>query len=191
MANSNKYLDLTKQWIERLVIGLNLCPFAKYPFNEGLIHYELSDSDDFRPMMEELVNLIERLNSVEAEEISNALMIYSSDVSFEFMLDLEYSFLGLLEEAGLDTKYQTVVFHPQFRYEGEEPNAHGNFTNRSPYPMVHVLRAEEVSNAIATTINVDLIPENNAAKLDRLALKKVSEVFEEGFEDRVAKALNN
>jgi hypothetical protein len=189
MANSNKYLDLTKQWIERLVIGLNLCPFAKHSFDNGLIHYELSDSDDFRPMMEELVNLIEKLNSTEVEEISNALMIYSSDVSFEYMLDLEYSFLGLLEEAGLDTKYQTVVFHPQFRYEGEETNAHGNFTNRSPYPMIHILRAEEVSNAIAMTINVDKIPENNAAKLGRLALIKVSEIFEEGFEDRVEKAL--
>ena len=182
-------MDLTKQWIERLVIGLNLCPFAKYSFDDGLIHYGLSDSDDFRPMMEELVDLIEKLNSVEVEEISNALMIYTSDISFEFMLDLEYSFLGLLEEAGLDTKYQTVVFHPQFRYEGEEVNAHGNFTNRSPYPMIHVLRAEEVSEAIAKTLNVDLIPVNNAAKLDKLALSKISEVFEDGFEDRVAKAL--
>ncbi|MFT6333596.1 MAG: hypothetical protein ACI86M_000338 [Saprospiraceae bacterium] len=189
MVNSNKYLDLTKQWVERLVIGLNLCPFAKHSFNNGLIHYELSESDDFRPMMEELVILIEKLNATEQEEISNALMIYSSDVSFEFLLDLEYSFLGVLEEAGLDTKYQTVAFHPQFRYEGEEINSHGNFTNRSPYPMIHILRAEEVSNAIATTLNVELIPENNAAKLDRLALKRISEVFEEGFEDRVAKAL--
>ena len=190
MANSIKYLDVTKQWIERLVIGLNLCPFARHSFHDGLIHYELSDSDDFRPMMEELVNLIEKLDSIEPEEISNALIIYTSDVSFEYMLDLEYSFIGVLEEAGLDTKFQTVVFHPQFRYEGEELNAHGNFTNRSPYPMIHILRAEEVSNAIATTINVDLIPENNAAKLDRLALKKISEVFEDGFEDRVEKALN-
>ena len=189
MVNSNKYLDLTKQWIERLVIGLNLCPFAKFSFQEGLIHYELSDSDDFRPMMEELVNLIEKMNSVENDVISNSLMIYSSDISFEFMLDLEYSFLGLLEEAGLDTKYQTVVFHPQFRYEGEDLNAHGNFTNRSPYSMIHILRAEEVSNAIATTLNVDLIPVNNAAKLERLGITKISEVFENGFEERVLKAL--
>lgn len=189
MESSNKYLNLTKQWIERFVIDLNLCPFAKYSFDDGFIHYELSDSDDFRPMMEELVDLIEKLNGAEAEEISNALVVYMSDVSFEFMLDLEYSFLGVLEEAGLDIKYQTVVFHPQFRYEGEETNAHGNFTNRSPYPMMHILRAEEVSDAIATTINVDLIPENNATKLEKLALKRISEVFEEGFEDRVAKAL--
>ena len=55
--------------------------------------------------------------------------------------------------------------------------------------MMHILRAEEVSDAIATTINVDLIPENNATKLEKLALKRISEVFEEGFEDRVAKAL--
>jgi len=189
MANSSNYLDTTKRWIERLVIGLNLCPFAKHSFDNGLIHYELSESDDFKPMMEELVLLIEKLNSVEAEEISNAFIVYSSDVSFEFLLDLEYSFLGLLEEAGLDTKYQTVVFHPQFRYEGEDVRSYGNFTNRSPYAMIHILRAEEVSEAIAKAINVDLIPEHNAAKLDKLALNKISEVFEEGFEERVALAL--
>jgi len=189
MANSDNYLELTKQWIERLVIGLNLCPFAKHSFDNGLIHYELSDLDSFRPMMEELVILIEKLNNAESDEISNAFIVYSSDVSFEFLLDLEYSFLGLLEEAGLDTKYQTVVFHPQFRYEGEEIQSHGNFTNRSPYAMIHILRAEEVSEAIATAINVDLIPENNATKLDKLAIKKISEVFEDGFEKRVADAL--
>lgn len=190
MANSKEYLDITKLWIERLVIGLNLCPFAKHSFDNGLIHYELSESDDFRPMMEELVILLEKLNDSESDEISNAFIVYSSDVSFEFMLDLEYSFLGLLEEAGLDTKYQTVIFHPQFRYEGEEVNSHGNFTNRSPHPMIHILRAEEVSEAIAMAINVDLIPVNNAAKLDRLALSKISEVFEDGFEERVTLALN-
>lgn len=180
---------LTKQWIERLVIGLNLCPFAKYSFSDDLIHYQLSDSDDFRLMMEELVDLIQKLKSTEREEISNAFIIYTEDVSFEFLLDLEYSLLGVLEEAGWDTEFQTVVFHPQFRYEGEDINAHGNFTNRSPYPMIHVLRAEEVSEAISKTINVDMIPDHNAAKLKKIALKKVSEVFEDGFEDRVNEAL--
>lgn len=198
MASENKHISLTKQWIDRLVIGLNLCPFAKFPFQDGRIHYQTSDFDDFKPMMEELVELVQVLSASDPADdeddkpaaISNAFIIYTEDVSFEFMLDLEYSFVGLLEDAGLDTKFQTVVFHPQFRYEGEEVNSHGNFTNRSPYAMIHILRAEEVAEAIAKTINVNLIPENNAAKLDKLALAKISEVFEDNFEDRVSAVLN-
>jgi len=185
MDNSNKYLQLTKQWIERLVIGLNLCPFAKYSFSEELIHYQISEHDNFRIMMEELLDLIQMLKDTPSEEISNALLIYTEDVSFEFLLDLEYSLLGVLEEAGVDTEFQTVVFHPQFRYEGEDVNAHGNFTNRSPYPMIHILRAEEVSVAIEKTDNVDQIPEINAANLEKLSISKVSEVFQDDFVDRV------
>jgi hypothetical protein len=198
MESDNNYIKKTKIWIDRLVVGLNLCPFAKYSFQDGNIHYEISDSDDFTPMMQELVELVQMLSATASESmkdddssgISNAFIIYTQDVSFDFMLDLEYSFVGLLEDAGLDTKFQTVVFHPQFKYEGEDNNAHGNFTNRSPYPMIHILRAEEVSEAIAKTINVDMIPTNNTAKLEKLAITRVSEVFEDNFEDRVLEVLN-
>jgi len=183
--DNSKYLQLTKQWIERLVIGLNLCPFAKYSFSENLIHYQVSEYDDFRKMMGELLDLIQNLKDTPTEEISNAFIIYTEDVSFEFLLDLEYSLLGVLEEAGVDTEFQTVVFHPQFRYEGEDIDAHGNFTNRSPYPMIHILRAEEVSAAIEKTKDVDLIPEINAANLEKLSLSKVSEVFQDDFIARV------
>ena len=197
MESETKHITKTKEWIERLIIGLDLCPFAKFPFREGLIHYETSDSDEFKSMMAELVELVQKLATTKSKSdlddksavLSNAFIIYTEDVSFGFLLDLEYSFLGLLEDAGLDTKFQTVVFHPEFKYEGEEENAHGNFTNRSPYPMIHILRAEEVAEAIEKTPHVDMIPEINAAKLDKLALKKISEVFESNFEERVEEVL--
>lgn len=181
----NKYVEKTKAWIAQFVVALDLCPFASYPFANGLIEYQVSSHTDFRACMQEQLEAIQRLISTPAEELSNLFVIYSGEVSFEFLLDLEYSLEGLMEEAGIEGAFQTVVFHPDFRFEGEPADAHGNYTNRSPYPMLHLLRADEVATAIAEYGDVDHIPTRNMEILEKTKISSVESIFTPNFEARV------
>ena len=180
-------VNLTKQWIERFVIGLRLCPFAHYSFYDDTIFYMLSDGKSMKEMEADLIELIDKLIAVTDDEISNAFVIYNAAFTFHEMLSLKENVDSEMEENGKSSKVQTVVFHPDFQFGDEDFEAHGNFTNRSPLPMIHVLRVDEVSKAIEMTENVDQIPFNNKRRLEMLRIKDVSEVFEDGFIDRIKK----
>lgn len=182
----NDHVKLTKQWIERFVIGLRLCPFAHFSFYNGTIYYDISRNGDTRRCRDDVMNLIALMNSKKEVEISNAFMIFETSLSFEFMLGLKRKLDAKLSKSEFEGVFQSVVFHPEFQFGDEDIHASGNFTNRSPLPMMHILREDEVARAISMTKNVDEIPFRNKEVLEDLNIKNISEVFDENFMDKIA-----
>jgi len=178
-------VSLTKQWIERFVIGLRLCPFAHYSFYGDTIYYELSKAKKEKSQLMDLMRVTNLILNTSTDQISNAFVILDAPISFLATLQLKEQLDQGLAVQGKDQDIQTVVFHPEFQFADEDYHAAGNFTNRSPHPMIHILREAEVAHAIEATEDVENIPFRNKAVLEDIRIKHISEIFAEGFVERI------
>ena len=156
----------TRRWLERAVIGLNLCPFAKAVHAKGQVRYVLSDADTPQALLEELGEELLRLRDTPAEAVDTTLLVHPR-VLVDF---LDYNdFLddadALVEALGLDGVLQVASFHPDYRFAGTEPGDIGNFSNRAPYPTLHLLREDSVARAVAAFPDPDAIVERNIETL--------------------------
>lgn len=139
----------TQRWLERAVIGLNLCPFAKSVHIKNQIRYEVSHARDEQGVLEDLHRVLEAVAQADPEIVDTALLI----VPHALVDFLDYNdFLdvadGLLERMELDGVLQIASFHPQYQFAGSQPEDIENYTNRSPYPMLHVLREASLDRAV-------------------------------------------
>lgn len=162
---NNKIVKVTKKWIAEFVIKLNLCPFAHVSFNKDAILYKTTHAIELTTALDETYNITSELQN--SKEYSNAFCIFTLEMSFDQILELKDVYDVLLEELQLDTIFQSVVFHPEFVFNQEKSNHPGNFVNRSPYPMLHILRSDEVARATASIEDSETIPLNNKQKLER------------------------
>jgi hypothetical protein len=159
----------TRAWVERAVIGLNLCPFAKAPQVKGLIRYVVSEATEVDTLLAFLIEELKCLAEAPETRIETTLLIHPR-VLTDF---LDYNdFLGVAEEAvaelGLAGIIQVASFHPKYRFAGSEADDLANATNRSPYPTLHLLREASVSRAVATFPAASAIFEANIETLQRL-----------------------
>lgn len=185
----NKDVKLTKEWIERFVIGLRLCPFAHFSFYSDTILYDTSQNSKLADCLDDLMDMIIIMHDAEPDQISNAFLILNESLTFEFLLSLKEKIDNRLDKSELSGIFQTVVFHPAFQFADEKFQAAGNFTNRSPLPMIHVLRVDEVAHAIEVTAEVDQIPFRNKEVLEEMNIKSVSEIFEDDFMDKIKQSI--
>ena len=158
-VNDQVVVEHTRRWIASFVIGLGLCPFARRVFDAGRIRYALSHSRDEAALLNDLTSELQLLAASPSTQIETTLLIHPH-VLGNF---LDYNdFLGvvdqLLEELRLRGTIQVASFHPQYRFAGTEPNAAENYTNRSPYPMLQLLRETSVSQAADASDEVLKIP---------------------------------
>lgn len=162
----------TQAWLSDIIIDLNLCPFAKKEFVNETIHYYVSIDTSFDKALEMLIHQCEFLKK--NDSIETALIIFDTGFTkFEQYLDLlDYS-NQLIEESGYEGVFQIASFHPDYCFEGEDVNDAANFTNRSPYPMLHLLREDSLEKVLNTYKDPEQIPEQNI----RLAREKGSEYF--------------
>jgi hypothetical protein len=156
----------TKRWLERAVLGLDLCPFAKAVYADDLIRYAVSSAETPEALLADLVDELQALASAPTTETETTLLIHPL-VFDDF---LEYNdFLGVAEEAvadlGLEGILQVASFHPRYQFAGTEPDAIENYTNRSPYPMLHLLREASVERAVEAFPDATQIYEKNIATL--------------------------
>ena len=164
-------ITLTRAWVGRAVIGLNLCPFARPVQQAGRIRYIVTHVRQTGALADVLADELERLAAADGADIETTLIVHP-DVLQDF---LDYNdFLdvadALVEEMKLDGVVQVASFHPRYQFEGTLPDDIGNFSNRSPYPTLHLLREESVERAVATHPDVDSIPRRNIATLEKLGL---------------------
>ena len=157
-------IQATKTWLEQFVIKLNLCPFAAKPFREGRIHYALEVSVEPTQIAERLIDELEHLQT--SPKIETTLLIIPNalddfDVYWDFVEVAE----SIIEQLGLTGVFQIASFHPEYCFEGVEPDDPANKTNQSPYPMLHLLREQSLSEAIAAHPDVAGIPQRNVALL--------------------------
>ena len=159
----------TTRWLERAVIGLNLCPFAKAVHVKGQIRYVVSDAMTPEALANELQRELEFLAEASAESVDTTLLIHPQVLTdfLDFNDFLEVAD-GIVDELELDGTLQVASFHPQFQFEGTEPEDITNYTNRSLYPTLHLLREDSVERAVAAFPDELAIAEANIGTLEKL-----------------------
>jgi uncharacterized protein len=162
-------LQQTRHWLEKAVIGLNLCPFAKAVYVKNQVRLVVSKARHMDDFLEELDRELDLLVATPASEIDTTLLIHPT--LFEDFLDFN-DFLeiadGVVEEHELDGVIQLASFHPKFQFEGTEPEDISNYTNRAPFAMLHLLREESVDRAVEAFPQADAIFEANIETLEKL-----------------------
>jgi hypothetical protein len=165
-------IEDTQKWLMEAVIGLNLCPFAKAVVVKDRVRYRVCLSSATDDVLLVLADELQFLASVDASMVDTTLLIapYALPVFLDFN-----EFLGecvaLLESQGLVGELQVADFHPNYQFAGEAPDAMGHFTNRAPYPTLHLLRESSVDEAVAVYPDAALIFERNIASLESLGVQ--------------------
>ncbi|WP_146910310.1 DUF1415 domain-containing protein [Arenimonas daejeonensis] len=159
----------TRDWLEKAVIGLNLCPFAKAVHVKRQIRYVVSHAENEESLLEDLLHELQLLASADPGDIETTLVIHPR-VLRDF---LDYNdFLDIadaaVEELDLGGVLQVASFHPQYQFADSEPDDMGNFSNRAPYPTLHLLREDSVDKAVAAFPEAGRIYETNIETLRKL-----------------------
>lgn len=168
-ATNEQVIADTQRWLERAVIGLNLCPFAKAVHVKKQIRYVVSSATTPEALLKDLINELELLAETSAEKIDTTLLIHPH-VLTDF---LDYNdFLDVadetLEELDLAGELQVASMHPHYQFADTQPDDMENYTNRSPYPTLHLLRESSVDKAVAVFPEADQIFEKNIATMQKL-----------------------
>lgn len=162
-------LAQTRNWLEKAVIGLNLCPFAKAVYIKNQVRLVVSHARHADDLLEELDRELDLLVTTPANEVDTTLLIHPS--LFQDFLDFN-DFLevaeGVVDEHELNGVIQLASFHPQFQFEGTGPDDIGNYTNRAPFAILHLLREESVERAVEAFPQAEAIFEQNIATLEKL-----------------------
>ena len=159
----------TVRWLERAVIGLNLCPFAKAPHVKGQIHYVVSEAKGLEGLRDELIEQLQALAAAPADERETVLLIVPQMLrDFLAFNDFLDEADAVLQELDLEGELQVASFHPEFQFADTEPDDISNFTNRAPYPTLHLLREESIDKAVAAFPDASLIYERNMQVLEAL-----------------------
>jgi uncharacterized protein len=171
-----KHINETKKWLESVIIVHNICPFAKRVFDSNGIHFAVENSTEMETCLENLLDECARLD--ENDAIETTLLIYAKAfMDFDAYLDFVEIAERLLEVEDYEGIYQVASFHPNYCFDGSTENDAANYTNRSPYPMLHLLRENSLEKALENYPNPDEIPENNIKLTRELGLKKMRETL--------------
>lgn len=168
----------TRRWLERAVIGLNLCPFAKAVYVKQQVRFVLSDATTPEALLEELAEELVLLRDADPDLVDTTLLVHP-DVLTDF---LDYNdFLdnadAAIEALDLQGVLQVASFHPDYRFAGTAPDDIGNYSNRSPYPTLHLLREASIDRAVEAYPDPDAIIERNLQTLDKLGHGGWRELF--------------
>ena len=177
------FIDATRRWVERAVVGLNLCPFARAPMVQQKIRYVVSQARDTDALLDDLLGELQSLNAVSAAECETTLLIHPH-VLADF---LDYNdFLdaadAAVETLGLLGELQVASFHPDYQFAGSEPEDVENFSNRSPYPTLHLLREASVERAMEAMTDTDSIYRQNVETLQKLGVDGWQALWVDGAE---------
>jgi hypothetical protein len=161
----------TRRWLERAVIGLNLCPFAKAVYVKQQVRFVLSDARETAPLLQQLRDELLWLHAADPQ-LTDTTLIVHPHVLVDF---LDYNdFLDLADalivELDLEGEIQVASFHPDYQFAGTAHDDVDNCTNRAPYPTLHLLREASVERAVAAYPDPDAIVERNLATLGRLGI---------------------
>jgi uncharacterized protein len=179
MQTANDHvIALTHAWLEKVVIGLNLCPFAKAVYVKNQVRFVVSRANNSDALLEDLERELRLLAEFAPEKIDTTLLIHPN-VLTDF---LDYNdFLdvcdSVIEELELDGILQVASFHPQYQFADTEIDDVANFTNRSPFPTLHLLREESITRAVESFPDVGGIYEKNIAMLRRLGRESIEKLI--------------
>lgn len=164
-------IALTRRWVERAVIGLNLCPFARRPLERNGVRFVVSRATALTTLQDDVHDALLDLAATPAEVCETKLLIVPDMLEDfaqynDFLDDCD----ALIESTGLDGTLQIASFHPLYQFADSDVDAIENFTNRSPFPIFHVLRESSIERAVATIVEPDEIYRRNLGTLRKLGI---------------------
>ena len=168
-AEDEEVVAATRTWLERAVIGLNLCPFAKAVHLKNQIRYAVSAARTPEDLLADFVAELRVLRAADASEIETTLLLHPQVLAdfLDYNDFLELADAALAAEA-LEGEIQVASFHPHYQFAGTQPEDIDNYSNRSPYPMLHLLREASIARAVAAFPEAGEIFERNIETLRRL-----------------------
>ncbi|RMW96763.1 DUF1415 domain-containing protein [Allofranklinella schreckenbergeri] len=173
-ANDEAIIAATRRWVDAAVIGLNLCPFAKAVQVKGQVHYAVSHAQDHSALLKDLARqLLALADSDPAQRDTTLLMVPDMLEDFADFNDFLDEADALLERLGLEGVLQIADFHPHYQFAGTEADDVSNYTNRAPYPTLHLLREDSIEQAVQAVPDASAIFERNIATLEALGLSGV------------------
>jgi hypothetical protein len=177
----DKIVRSVRQWVETVVVGLNLCPFAKRELVKNRVRFvvtEATNEDQLLVALEAELDLLSSEASVETTLLIHPGVLQNFYAYNQFLNSAD----ALLQQMKLESIYQIASFHPEYQFAGTEQADVENYTNRSPYPMLHLIREESLERAIASYPDVDNIPEQNRKLMESLGEIKMKELLGACFE---------
>ena len=178
-----KAIQQTKRWVEQVVIGLNLCPFASKPVKDNKVAYIAAGDATMEQHLQQLADCFKQLDS--AIDIETSLLIFPDSYhSFDDYLELLHLSNLLLDDLRYTGVYQLASFHPAYCFENSDDDDAANFTNRSPYPMLHIIRESSVEKAVAGFDGIEQVPGRNVSTLRDIGYRKMEKTLQEILQAR-------
>ena len=170
-VNHDEVIATMRLWLEKAVIGLNLCPFAKGVYVKNQVRFVVSDARHIDGFLEELDRELDLLAAADPAQIDTTLLVHPTLLS-DFLEFNDFTVLAeaAVEEHGLEGILQVASFHPSFQFADTELDDIGNYTNRAPYPTLHLIREESLSRAVAAYPDAEAIYGRNIETLEKLGL---------------------
>ncbi|CAA0091181.1 Uncharacterised protein [BD1-7 clade bacterium] len=169
-------IEATHRWVTSVVVGLNLCPFAKKPLQQDRIRYRNVAVAKKRDVLEALLDELDFLDN--SPETETALLVlpkgFDRFEGYLELLDMAEQLIELEDYAGI---YQVASFHPEYCFDGEDWDDPANFTNRSPYPMLHLIREDLLEKALESYPNPEGIPEKNMALAREKGVEQMAQLL--------------
>ncbi|VVE72648.1 peptidase [Pandoraea anapnoica] len=174
----------TRHWLTRAVIGLNLCPFAKAVHVKDQIRYAVSAARDMEGVLLDLEKELQWLAQVDPQAVDTTLLIVPDALlDFHEYNDALFFAERMLKQLQLEGELQIASFHPDYQFEGTDPDDAENFTNRSPYPMLHLLREASIDRAVEAFPEAETIYERNEALMRKMGVAGYHEWMAQPAED--------
>lgn len=177
----NDIVSVVQQWVQSVIVDLNLCPFAKREFVNNRVRFSVTDATTEEQLLIALQDEMKLLNddlSIETTLLIHPEVLQSFSDYNEFLSYVD----ALVVDLELEGVYQVASFHPDYQFADTEQNAAENYTNRSPYPLLHILREESLEQAIADYADVDQIPARNIALMNSMGEEKLKSLLHACFD---------
>lgn len=170
-VNKEDVLAAMRQWLEKAVIGLNLCPFAKAVYVKNQVRFVVSEARHLDGLLEDLDRELDLLAAADPAEVDTTLLIHPTLLpDFHDFNDFTIIAEAAVEEHGLEGVIQVASFHPAFQFADSEMDDIGNYTNRAPFPTLHLIREESISRAVEAYPDAEKIYGRNIETLNQLGI---------------------
>lgn len=167
----------TKNWLKTFIITHNICPFAKRVYDENSIHYEVIKNAQIEEQLQVLITICKQLDA--DNKIETSLLIYPHGLEdFDDYLDFLAMANALLEKQGYEGVYQLASFHPSYCFEGVDEDDASNYTNRSPYPTLHLIREASLEKVLMNYPEPEKIPLRNIEYTRQLGSQEIQKILD-------------
>lgn len=174
----NQIIREVSTWLEQVVIGLNLCPFASKPFKQNKVRIVVINTTDDESLLDELRKECDYLQTSGADKIETSLLVISNHLQDFWDYNQFLHWAGqLLRREGYEGEFQIASFHPNYCFAGADPDDAENLTNRSPYPILHLIREASLEKALDYFPDIDQVPEKNKRKVSELSTTQKKRLF--------------